>query len=205
MLPPRPLRTALGLALLAAGAAACVPASVPAPAASGADALVPPGYGTLRQEELTLTLTTGDLQVKITPLAEWVLRLAAPDTHRRLAALAAAHGPALEAATDGRPSLFLVSFFSREPGTTYRPEDVELLNRGRRLRPVAIRGLGPRFETRRLDPEITQMAIYAFPADVDLDQDLVAEYGGARNTEWSVILRRLEAERARVRARVGGG
>ena len=190
--------------MAAAVLAGCVPAAGPAPGPSDVDALVPPGYGTLRQDEITLTLTSGDLQVKVTPLAEWVLRLAAPDTHRRLSALAATHRASLAEAAGGAPALFLVSFFSRAPGTVYRPEDLELVNRGRRVRPTAIRGISPRFDARRLDAEATEMAVYAFPAEVDLDQDLVAEYGSERSLEWSAILRRLEAERARVRGRVGG-
>lgn len=198
---PRPARAAL----LALALHACVPAAVPNPGPSGADGLVPPGYGTLRQDEITLSLTSGALEVKVTPMAEWVLRLTAPDTHRRLSALAATHRAALAERTAGEPALFLVSFFSRDPGTPYLPEDVELVNRGRRVRPAAIRGLSSRFEMRRLEPEVTEMAVYAFPGSVDLDQDLVVEYGAVRSTQWSVILRRLEAERARVRARIGGG
>lgn len=195
----RRLVAGLAAAVLAGG---CVPATVPGPAPSSD--LVPPGYGTLRQDEITLSLETGDLQVKVTPLVEWVLRLTAPDTHRRLSALATTHRAALADDTPGSPTLFLVSFFSRTSGTPYRPEDVELVNRSRRMRPQAIRGLSSRFDMRRLDPEVTEMAVYAFPEAVDLDQDLVVEYGPVRSIEWSAILRRLEAERARVRARAGG-
>ena len=49
--------------------------------------LVPAGYGTLIQDHFTLTLESGPLRVKVTPLAESVIRLAAPDTYERLAGL----------------------------------------------------------------------------------------------------------------------
>ena len=43
-------------------------------------ALVQPGLGTLKQDEFTLGIRVGALLVKVTPLNERVIRLAAPDT-----------------------------------------------------------------------------------------------------------------------------
>ena len=65
--------------------------ALPGDAERSARLLVPPGHGTLRQDDITLTLLAGDLQLKVTPLEEWVLRLAAPDTWSRLSSLAATH------------------------------------------------------------------------------------------------------------------
>ncbi len=193
----------LGAAALLLVAAGCVPAAVPPGGLPGDDTLVPAGYGTLRQDEVTLSLQVGDLQVKVTPLAEWVIRLTAPDTYHRLSALAATTRAALPADAPGEATLFLVSFFSRTAGTAFQPEDLELVNRGRRSRPVAVHPVTSGFDARRLDAESTEMAVYAFPPDVDLEQDLTVEYGTVRSTGWSSVLPRLEAERARVRARAG--
>jgi hypothetical protein len=40
---------------------------------------------------------------------------------------------------------------------------------------------------------------------VDLERELVLVYGLAESAQWSVILPRVQAERARVRARAGVG
>ena len=168
---------------------------------SGDDRLVPPGYGSLRQDDVTLMLDAGDAQLKVTPLSEWVIRLTAPDTWSRLSALANAHRDRATRRAGGPVTLFLASFFSRVPGTTFRPNDVELVNRGRRQRPLAISPVTPGWGSERLEQEEPQLAIYAFTGDVDLEQPLTVEYGLEASTGWDEILRRLESERGRARTR----
>ena len=96
----------------AAGVAGTGQALAPVGLAGEAD-LVPPGYGTLAQAEFTLELVSGALQIQITPLAESVIRLAAPDTYQRLAGLSASAGASLRSRTRAETPLFLVSMFSR--------------------------------------------------------------------------------------------
>ena len=55
--------------------------------------MVPPGYGTLLQDQISLRLQRGDLLIKVTPLEEWVIRLTAPDTYDRLRSLVETFGP----------------------------------------------------------------------------------------------------------------
>lgn len=159
-----------------------------------------PTGGTLREAEVSLSLREGDLLIRIVPLDESVIRLTAPDTYRRLQGLArgsrAARGPDPWAAG---ATLFLVSVFSRSPGVEYEPEALNLLDRGRRFRPLSIRPVTPEWGARRLEQEEVRAAIYAFAPEIDLGSpDLVATYRGARSEEWSEIRRRLDAERARV-------
>ncbi len=175
------------------------------PTGRAAELLVPPGNGTLRQDDITLTLEADDLQLKVTPLEEWVVRLTAPDTWSRLSALARAHRTEVERRT-GRPgALFLVSFFSRVPGVSFRPDEVQLVNRGRRQRAVLIRPITAGWGTERLQPEETQLAVYAFPDEVDVEQPLTLEYRFETASGWDEILRRLETELGRARARAGLG
>jgi hypothetical protein len=120
--------------------------------------------------------------------------------------LAEAHG---RRAGSGRSSantaLFLVSLFSYQPDVTYQPEDLMLVNRGLRARPVGIAAISPSWGTQRLAQQETRMAVYAFDGPMDLQTDLVAEYQELRNEIWrDRILPLLEAERAKVRARSGG-
>ena len=167
--------------------------------------LVPAGFGTLLQDEVSLSLRSQDLLIKATPLAEEVTRLTAPDTHARLSALAAAHRETLEFQTRSTdPVLFLVSVFSYQPDVTYQPEDINIVNQGIRERPLAIQAITPGWGVQRLDQQETQMAIYAFSPFINLDLDLEIEYRDARNAGWQRILTVLEAERAKVRARAGG-
>ena len=100
--------------------------------------------------------------------------------------------------------LFLVSFFSEEPDERFVPEEVQLVSRGIRLRPTAIIAITPSWGERRLRQRVTEMAVYAFSDNVDLESDLVVAYGLEQTGAWSVILRSVQAERARARARAGG-
>jgi len=190
---------------------ACVSGGVGAPGARApggeameAQELVPPGFGTLRQDDFTIRLRSGPLLIKVTPLAESIIRLAAPDTYDRLTGLVQGRIDALRReSTSDDPSLFFVSFFSYDPDVTYEPEDLQLENRGLRYRPRGIEPVTPGWGAQRLGQQETQMAIYAFDRGIDLETDLAVEYGAERNPGWEHILPVLQAERAKVRARAG--
>ena len=191
------LRPTPTLALLAS----CTIAPGPGPAASGAAVSdLPSGYGTLRQEDVSLTLVSGDLQLMVTPLHESVTRVTAPDTERRLDALVGAYAAPGDEAGSG---LFLVSFFSDRPDVRFDPEEVQLVAQGFRLRPAAITPLTPSWGERRVGQREQVMAVYRYPGDIDLESDLVLVYGLEETTQWSSILPRIQAERGRVRARAG--
>jgi hypothetical protein len=182
----------------------CVP-----PAATGAGAsggppgpLPAPGSGTLRQDEITIQLTSGDLQIKVTPLSESVIRTAAPDTYRVLSGLAGRFSPeAVRRTGSAEPALFLVSFFSMAPDVAFVPEELQLIAQGSRRRPDVILPVTPTWGERRLAQRETETAVYAFGSGVDLESDLVVAYGLVESTQWSSILPRVQAERARARAR----
>lgn len=178
------------------------------PGTPGADEpgpLPPPGFGTLRQDEVSVALASGEVQILVTPLAETVTRVTAPDTYRRLSGLAARHGPEAARATgSAEPALFLVSFHTESVAASFVPEEIHLLSRGLRLRPGAILPVTPSWGQRRLRQRETEMAVYAFPDRVDLEADLVVAYGLVESGAWAGILPRIQAERARARARAGG-
>ena len=177
--------------------------SAPPAGRGGADALVPPGYGTLTQAQFTLELESGELQIQVTPLAESVIRLAAPDTYQRLTGISASAGASLGSRAQEESPLFLVSMFSRAPTVTYEPENLHIVNGGLRYRPTAIQAITPGWGGQRLRQQETQLAVYAFDRGIELEIALIVEYEGVSDTSWQTILNRLEAERARVRARVG--
>jgi hypothetical protein len=169
---------------------------------TGMDTLPPPGFGTLRQDEVTVALSSGPLEVKVTPLAESVIRVTAPDTYRRLSGLASLHLPeAVRQTGNANPTLFLVSFFSEAPETAFVPEELQIISMGMRLRADAILPVTPGWGQRRLGQRATEMAVYAFAERADLESDLVVAYGLVETGAWNAILPRVQAERARARAR----
>jgi len=186
--------TTLSLALASActlAAGSSDPASAPAP-------LPPPGHGTLSQRDVSLTLRSGALQLLVTPLAAEVLVVTAPDTYRRLEALAAPHRAA--AAED---ALFLVSFFSDQPDVPFVAEEVQFISGGLRSRPARIVPVTAGWGAGRVAQRATESAVYVFDRPVDLEGDVLLLYGIEQSQEWSAIHPRIQAERARARARAG--
>jgi hypothetical protein len=147
-----------------------------------------------------MSLKSRDLEIQVTPLEEEVTRVTAPDTYERLSGIASAHRPSAPAGS----RLFLVSFFSNEAGVRFAPDEVQLLSRGFRTRALIL-PVTPSWGEHRLTQQRTEMAVYAFPPDLDLEGDLVLVYGLEETTAWSTILPRIQAERARARARAGIG
>ncbi len=145
---------------------------------------------------MTLTLGIGPLQVKVTPLADEILRLLAPDTRDRLRALAGAHGAGTGG--EGPRGLFLVSAFSSEAGVTFRERELTLVVDGLRERAREIRPVTPGWSGGRLGAMETQLAVYAFPVTVDYEQPWAVEYDGIVNDEWGRVIPLLQRERARV-------
>jgi hypothetical protein len=163
--------------------------------------LVPPRHGTLRQEEVTLSIRSGPLLVKVTPLDETVIRLLAPDTYDRLHALAQAQRPAR---VSTHRALFLVSFFSYEPNITFTPEDLQIVHQGRILRAAAVQPVTSRFGRQQLQQQETQSAVYAFEEAFNYDLSIIVRYRLDEAGDWLAIQQRLERERSRVRARTRG-
>ena len=165
--------------------------------------LVQPGLGTLKQDEFTLGIRSGALLVKITPLNERVIRLAAPDTYNRLHALAdSKRADAAERVRSKEPELFLVSFFSYQPDVTFQPEDVQLDYNGKLLRAGAIMPLTASWGQGRMGQQETQAAVYAFADPMDLDLPLTVKYGLDQNSDWQRIVPKLEIERTKIKSRL---
>ena len=191
----------LPILLLLAG---CVVVPDPNAAPPGEGSLMPPpGFGTLRQDDVTVQFTRDNLQIKVTPLAESVIRVTAPDTERRLRGLADSRSDDAQRAAGSAASLFLISFFSNTPDVAFVPEELQLLSRNVRLRPAAILPITPGWGQHRLRQRQTEMAVYVFSGTVDLESDLAVVYGMEENWAWNSIRARVQAERARARARSG--
>ena len=212
------LNLALGLSM----AAACAPlggtngtVSNGAPAAmssiSEADtvglAMLPPGYGSLHQDDISLHIDAGTVLVRALPLDESLIRLLTPDSYRALHDLKQGSRAQIDAVTrryGGRPvSVWLISFYGVEPNARFTPGDVIITSTGRDFRPYDIVSLTVGFGENRLRQRETQSALYMFDGDVQVNQPLSMAYAGAVDASWDQTLQIIERERTMVRARSG--
>ncbi len=180
----------------------------PAPGSSSEE-LPPPGFGTLRQDDFTIGMATGPVQIKVTPLDESVIRLAAPDTYQRLHGMVASRSDRISQSAEtagirGDPKVFLVSFFTRDRQATFEPTSLQLLSQGILFFPQGIIPLTPDWGRQQLLQEKTESALYLFAPEIDLDVAIEVEYRGARSFDWASIIRVLQAERGRVVSRAKG-
>ena len=168
--------------------------------------LVPAGFGTLKQEDLSLRLRNSNLQVRATPLDESIIRLMSPDSYRAMAALKRSKSDAIAAIArrvgSRELSLWYVSFFAVERGETrFSPREFIITNVGRDFRPLDVIPLTPGFGGQRLLQNERQDAIYAFDGQIDVHQPLTVAYETARNDDWADLLPQIERERALVKNR----
>lgn len=208
------IRRAL-LLVAACAAAACAPPSqggvataVPVVEDTAATAGIPPGYGSLRQDDIAIRLEPPGLIVRAIPLDEKVIRLLTPDSYRALRDLQESNRRTIEAIarrSGGRtPDLWYVSFYGREDNARFSPMELVITSAGQDFRPVDVIPLSTGFGEQRLMQRETQSAVYVYPGDIDVDHPLRVTFQGQQSVIWEQLLQRIERERALVRARASG-
>ena len=213
------MRGAIAVAAIAAacggstpgqGASAVTPARPPTPPATTAGdtapGIIPPGLGSLRQDDIAIRLTQLGLAVRATPLDESVIRTLSPDSYRALSELAASKHEEVAriARRTGQRALssWYVTFFNTEQGEArFTPTSLTINNVGRDFRPIEIIPLTPGFGSQRLAQRESQSAIVLFDEALDANQPLTLTYESVSNSGWSATLQRIERERALIRAR----
>ena len=210
----RPLAAAVAIVVLVAGcgvtpapAGETPPPIVTATRDTTDPGLVPAGFGSLKQDDISLRFQLGGLLVRATPLDEAVIRVLAPDSYRslrdrrdserdRIASLAARYG------VRGF-SIWSISFYGQEPDVRFNPMDIVISSVGRDFRPIELIPLTTGFGEHRLDQRDTQSALYLFDDAVDVNQPLTMMVETIRSSDWQDALRLIERERALVRTRAG--
>jgi hypothetical protein len=166
---------------------------------------VPAGFGSLRQEAIAIWLHLPDVDVRLTPLDESVIRTLSPDSYRALRELAESRRPAIArlASQHGlvRGNLWYASFFGLAPDARFSPLELTVSSGGRDYRPAEVLPLTSGFGEQRLQPRETQSALYLFDDALDVNQPMVVSLGSARNESWKDTLERIERERAAIRSR----
>lgn len=172
--------------------------------------LVPVGYGTLSQDAITVLVRAEGLQVKFVPLSEWVIRLTAPDTYRRLNGYKVSRAEdildlAQRAGERGWPLVAFVTFFSRSVEESFEPFDLQVSNQSRLYRPFDVIAVTPDFGRARLEQQESQVALYLFSPEIDLNLPTTVRYGDAESDRWNSIRGTLDSERSRANSRAGAG
>lgn len=211
------LRVATLAALLPTAAVACAGTQQPSGAAPtgaapttdapiAASQLVPPGFGTLRQDDIAVRLELPGVQVKLIPLDETVIRLLSPDSYRALRDLQESRRT--DIATAARRNglqqyrIWYVSYYGLAPEVRFSPNEVTLTNNGRDFRPLDVLPITTGFGENRLQQRQTQSALYLFDGALDASQPVVVHVESmADANSWSAALQRIERERALVRSR----
>ena len=166
---------------------------------------VPPGYGTLKRDDIVVRFTTGTVEVQFLPLDEGVIRLLATDTYQSLTQLIGSRRDDIAAAAERAgmddPTLVLVTFYGVVPQARFNPEDLNVSSRGRLFRPVGIVPLSPTWGSYQLEAKQQAVAIYLFEGGISFRETLTVTYQGLTNGSWGRAIRLLDQERSRVRAR----
>jgi hypothetical protein len=166
---------------------------------------IPPGYGTLKRDDIVVRFATGTVEIQFLPLDEHVIRLLATDTYRSLTQLIVNRQDDITAAAEragvSDPTLVLVTFYGLVPQARFNPEDVNVTSRGRLFRPVGIVPLSPTWGSYQLEARQQAVAIYLFERGISFRETLSVSYQGLTNEAWARALRLLDQERSRVRAR----
>lgn len=170
--------------------------------------LVPAGYGSLKQEDIAIRVGRGGLQVQAIPLDETIIRVLSPDSYRALREQYQSRKASLDsiARRTGRGglSVWLMRFHAIDQGETpFSPMEFVITSVGRDFRPIDVLPITPGFGQQRLRQREVQAALFAFDPQVDVNQPLTVQYESTRNSEWGVVLARIERERVLVRSRAG--
>ena len=210
------MKSASAVLLLAASvSSACAPPSAapgvavaPVVEDTTARGAIPPGFGSLRQDDIAIRLEAQGLIVRAIPLDETVIRLLTPDSYRALRDLEQSNRRTIETITrrsGGRaPDLWYVSFYGREENARFSPMELVITSGGQNFRPLDVIPLSTGFGEQRLRQRETQSAVYVYPGEIDVDHPLVVSFQGQQSGIWEQLLQRIERERALVRARSSG-
>jgi hypothetical protein len=192
------------------------PAPVNAVNAAGDSAiagLIPAGYGTLRQDDISIKLTLEGVLVQLLPMNESVIRTLSPDAYKALHDLLQSYRTTIRgyAAQYGlrEDDVWYVSFYGMAPNATFSPLDLTIRAPGRDFTPLRVIPITPGFGQNRLQVRDVQRAFYLFDDGMPLNQPLSVTMSAVTDDSWQTIQRKVEAEQEHVRARAahtsGGG
>ena len=176
---------------------------------AAAEGLPPGGYGSLKQDDLSLRIRTAELDVRFVPLDLRVTSLLGRDSYQSLHSLVQSRRQAIDSvarvAGVGHAGLALVTFFGLRAGARFDPQTLTVVVRTRLLRPLGIVPFTPRFTSQQLAVRDQVSAIFLFEEQMPVMDDFSVSYAGLNSESWSRKQPMLERERARVASRARAG
>jgi hypothetical protein len=169
------------------------------------DELPPTGFGTLKQDDIAISLRTESFSIGVMPLDESIIRLLAPDTYASMHRLLDSKLEEIVATGTKYGSreavAFLVSFYGREAQARFDPEALTITGQNRLFRPVGILPISPSFGDRQLNQRETATAVFVYESGIRLADPFTVSYNGISSDQWERNLRKLERERTAVATR----
>ncbi len=198
------MKTGAMFALLAL--VACAPSVQGQDSSNGVHGDLPPaGFGTLNQGDVALTLNVDELEIRIVSLDERVIRLLAPETYSSLRGVRDSRAAEIDTLTRRNgitaPGLFFVTFFGKNPGARYDPQNLTLVIRNQLYRPVGVIPYSANFNSQQLEVRQQASGIYIYEEVTPVFEPFTVSYGSA-TADWEGKLTRLQRERSRVMSRV---
>ena len=183
----------------------CSAASACSPAAEQDPSLPPAGYGSLRQDQVGISLSTPAIRIRVIPLDERVIRLLSPDAYRSLHDMRDSRTADIRTAAHGdSATLFMVTFFGMQPQARFNPDDLLIVSQNATYRPIGRVAMTPRFNENLLDVREQAAAIYVYERGIEVMRPMTVQYGQSVSDSWSQSITLLNAERPRVMSRASG-
>lgn len=186
--------------------------ATPAPRDSTAipgDQMIPAGYGRLGQDDISLRLGAGDLEVRVLPLEERVLRLLTADGYRAFHDLRESRRAQIDSAAQREgataPGLALVTFFSSRDGVRFEPQDLAINASGQQFRADAVVPVSANFSNQQLGTREQASAIFVFDRPLPLSQEFTLTYQAYQTDAWRGRLSVITRERDRIASRIRAG
>jgi hypothetical protein len=172
--------------------------------------LPPPGYGTLSQDDISIRLAAVDIEIRIVPLDQRLLRLLANDAYASLNKLQLDRKPQIDSVASlggaSDPGLALVSFFGLRDGVRFEPLNVYVVIRNQSLQPLGMVPLTATLTNRQLDARQQASAILVYRSPIPVYESFGVAYGNiAAPDAWRNVLERVKREQSRVMAKVRQG
>ncbi len=165
----------------------------------------PMGLGSLKQEQISITILNDQLTVRFEPLNEQLLRLLAPDAYRALSGLIAKNRGAIDSISRysgaSQPGLMLLTVYANTPDARFDPTLVGVTVNTRRIEPIGILPLDANFSRQQLAVRTVGMGLFIFSEPLPVYSTLVFTYGTAAAEGWASMIPTFDRELARVSAR----
>jgi hypothetical protein len=168
--------------------------------------LLPPGYGTLDLNTVTMVMQTPVLEIRFVPMDKRVMRLAKPSVDSAMDQLVTRFKAQIKDAADragvSSPGLAMVTFFATQPGSQFTPQDLRVIIPGRELTPIGILPFNANFNSGQLQLRQQASALYVFEQPLPVENSFGIGYGPTSSPDaWTPVLETLNREKSRVQAR----